>query len=218
MNTWKAGAMSALLGALLFGCEDRNPPAVSEGATGPDAATGVSAKTAGSSSDHMRWDIISVINFAPLTLGPGGVAFALAPNDLTIKLTGSGTFVAPASGGASGAATGGGTWETFSGGVSTGSGTYAVTGFTSWEFANFQAPGAVDLIGDTNERANGNAVLRIEYSDGSLGTLGIGCHGPGAPDGIVEGVIATKGYVTYWAAEAPAPGVDKDRTLFHIEK
>jgi hypothetical protein len=218
MNTWKAGAMSALLGALLFGCEDRNPPAVSEGATGPDAATGVSAKTAGSSSDHIRWDIISVINFAPLTLGPGGVAFALAPNDLTIKLTGSGTFVAPASGGASGAATGGGTWETFSGGVSTGSGTYAVTGFTSWEFANFQAPGAVDLIGDTNERANGNAVLRIEYSDGSLGTLGIGCHGPGAPDGIVEGVIATKGYVTYWAAEAPAPGVDKDRTLFHLEK
>jgi hypothetical protein len=218
MNTWKAGVMSALLGALLFGCEDRTPPAVSEGATGPDAATGVSAKTAGSSSDHIRWDIISVINFAPLTLGPGGVAFALAPNDLTIKLTGSGTFVAPASGGASGAATGGGTWETFSGGVSTGSGTYAVTGFTSWEFANFQAPGAVDLIGDTNERANGNAVLRIEYSDGRLGTLGIGCHGPGAPDGIVEGVIATKGYVTYWAAEAPAPGVDKDRTLFHLEK
>jgi hypothetical protein len=218
MSALKAGAMSALLGALLFGCEDRNPPAVSEGATGPDAATGVSAKTAGSSSDHMRWDIISVINFAPLTLGPGGVAFALAPNDLTIKFTGSGTFVAPASGGASGAVTGGGTWETFSGGVSTGSGTYVVTGFTSWEFANFQAPGAVDLIGDTNERANGNALVRIEYSDGSLGTLGVGCHGPGAPDGIVEGVIATKDYVTYWSAEAPAPGVDKDRTLFHVEQ
>jgi len=218
MSALKVGAMSALLGALLFGCEDRNPPAVSEGATGPDAATGVSAKTAGSSSDHIRWDIISVSNFAPLTIGPGGVAFALAPNDLTIKFTGSGTFVAPASGGTSGAATGGGTWETFSAGVSTGSGTYTVTGLTHWEFANFQAPGAVDLIGDTNERANGNAVLRVEYSDGSLGILGVGCHGPGAPDGIVEGVIATKDYVTYWAAEAPAPGVDKDRTLFHVEK
>ena len=218
MSALKAGAMSALLGALLFGCEDRNPPAVSEGATGPDAATGVSAKTAGSSSDHMRWDIISVINFAPLTLGPGGVAFALAPNDLTIKLTGSGTFVAPASGGASGAAKGGGTWETFSGGVSTGSGTYTVTGLASWEFGNFGAPGVIDLIGDTNERANGNAVLRIEYSDGSLGTLGIGCHGPGAPDGIIEGVIATKGYVTYWTAEEPPPGVDKNRTVFHVEQ
>ena len=218
MSPLKAGAMSALLGALLFGCEDRNPPAVSEGATGPDAATGISAKTAGSSSDHIRWDIISVNNFDPLTLGPGGVAFALAPNNLTIELTGSGTFVSPASGGASGATTGGGTWETFSNGASTGSGTYTVKGLASWQFANFQAPGAIDLIGDTNERANGNAVLRIEYSDGSLGTLGIGCHGPGAPDGIVEGVIATKGYVTYWAAEAPAPGVDKDRTLFHLEK
>ena len=218
MNASKAGAVSVLLGALLFGCEDHNPAAVTEGATGPDAVSPVSANTVGSSSDHIRWDIVSILNFAPLTIGPGGVAFALAPNDLTIKLTGSGTFVAPASGGASGAATGGGTWETFSGGVSTGSGTYTVTGFTSWEFANFQAPGAIDLIGDTNERANGNAVLRVEYSDGSLGTLGIGCHGPGAPDGIVEGVIATKGYVTYWAAEAPAPGVDKDRTLFHIEK
>jgi hypothetical protein len=218
MSALKAGAMSALLGALLFGCEDRNPPAVSEGATGPDAVPRISAKTTGSPSNHIRWDIISIINFSSLTIEAGGVAFALAPNDLTIKFTGSGTFVAPASGGASGAATGGGTWETFSAGVSTGSGTYTVTGLTHWEFANFQAPGAIDLIGDTNERANGNAVLRVEYSDGSLGTLGIGCHGPGAPDGIVEGVIATKGYVTYWTAEAPAPDVDKNRTLFHVEQ
>jgi hypothetical protein len=181
--------------------------------------TGISPKSSASaSSDHVRWDIISVINFAPLTVEAGGVAFALAPNNLTIKFTGSGTFVAPASGGASGAATGGGTWETFSNGTSTGSGTYTVKGLVSWQFANPQAPGVVDLIGDTNERSNGNAVLRIEYSDGSQGTLGVGCHGPGAPDGIVEGVIATKGYVTYWSAEAPAPGVDKNRTLFHVEQ
>jgi hypothetical protein len=37
MNASKAGAVSALLGALLFGCEDRNPGAVSDGATGPNA-------------------------------------------------------------------------------------------------------------------------------------------------------------------------------------
>ena len=94
-----------------------------------------------------------------------------------------------------------------------------MTGLEDWEFANFQPPGTiVDEIGDEAERANGNAILRIEYSDGSRGTLGIGCHGPGAPDGIVEGVIATKDYVTYWDAEAPgALTVDKNRTLFHVE-
>jgi hypothetical protein len=176
---------------------------------------------AGASADsaaHVRWDIISV-NIPITTVSPGGVAFAVAPSNLTIKLTGSGTFVAPASGGASGAVTGGGTWETFdSGGVSTGSGTYRVTKLADWEFANFQAPGLIDLIGDTNERANGNAVLRIEYSDGSQGILGIGCHGPGAPDGIVEGVIATKDFVTYWAAQPPAPNVDANRTIFHVER
>jgi len=134
-----------------------------------------------------------------------------------IKLTGSGTFVAPASGGTSGAVTGGGTWETFVNGTSTGSGTYKVTKLADWEFANFQLPVLIDLI-SPNGRANGNAVLVIEYSDGSQGTLGIGCHGPGAPDGIVEGVIATKGYVTYWAAQPPAPNVDANRTVFHVEK
>jgi len=168
-------------------------------------------------ADHVRWDIISV-DIPITTLSPGGVAFASArnPNTLKIKLTGSGTFVAPAKGGTSSAVTGGGTWETFKGGVSTGSGTYRVTGLASWEFANFQAPGLIDHIGDADERANGNAVLRIRYSDGRRGTLGIGCHGPGAPDGIVEGVIATKGYVTYWDAEPPTPTENKNRTAFHV--
>jgi hypothetical protein len=177
---------------------------------------------AGASADsaaHVRWDIVSV-NFPTTTISPGGVAFAFArnPSTLKIKLTGFGTFVAPASGGTSGAVTGGGTWETFKGDVSTGSGTYRVTKLADWEFANFQAPGLIDLIGDTNERANGNAILRIEYSDGSQGILGIGCHGPGAPNGIVEGVIATKNYVTYWDAAAPPPNVDENRTIFHVTR
>jgi hypothetical protein len=170
-------------------------------------------------AQHVRWDIISV-DIPITTLSPGGVAFASArsPSTLTIKLTGAGTFVAPASGGPSGAVTGGGTWETFNGTTSTRSGSYSVTRLASWEFANFQAPGLIDLVGDTNERANGTAVLLIEYSDGSKGILGIGCHGPGAPDGIVEGVIATKDYVTYWDAEAPTPTENKNRTLFHLEQ
>jgi hypothetical protein len=170
-------------------------------------------------AQHVRWDILSV-DIPITTASPGGLAYASArnPSTLRIKLTGSGTFVAPASGGPSAAVTGGGTWETFDGATSTGDGTYRVTRLVSWEFANLQAPGLIDLIDDTNERANGNAVLLIEYSDRSTGILGIGCHGPGAPDGIVEGVIATKDYVTYWDAEAPTPTEDKNRTLFHLQQ
>jgi hypothetical protein len=169
-------------------------------------------------AQHVRWDIISV-DIPITTVSPGGIAFASArnPSTLKIKLTGSGTFVAPASGGPSGAVAGGGTWQTFNGATSTGTGTYQVTRLASWEFANFQTPGLIDLIGEANERANGTAVLLIEYSDGSRGILGVGCHGPGAPDGIVEGVIATKGYVTYWDAEAPTPTENKNRTIFHVE-
>ena len=142
------------------------------------------------SADHVRWDII---NFdaatAPPTVSAGGFAIAAArnPSTLTIKLTGSGTFIGPASGGTSSSATGGGTWQTFSNTTSTGSGTYEVRELISWQFANFQTPSIIDLI-DDGKGANGNAVLRIEYSDGSNGVLGVGCHGPGSLGGIVEGV------------------------------
>ena len=171
------------------------------------------------SADHVRWDLI---HFNPTTTPPtvtaGGVAFASArnPSSLSIELTGSGTFVGPASGGTSGGVTGGGTWETFSGTTSTGSGTYEVTALVSWTFSNFQTPGVlIDLI-DDGTRANGVAVFRIRYSDGSEGVLGVGCHGPGAPDGTLEGVIASKGHVTYWDAQGPVGGVDADRTIFHL--
>lgn len=169
---------------------------------------------------HVRWDIISLNpTTTPATLGPGGVAFAAAsnPNSLTIKLTGSGNFVSPASGGTSSAVTGGGTWATFSSGVMTGSGTYTVVELVSWQLANLQTGSLIDLI-DDGPRANGNAVLRIQYSDGSEGVLGVGCHGSGAPRGIEEGVIATKGFVTYWTGQVPMPGVDANRTVFHIQK
>ena len=174
-------------------------------------------------AEHVRWDIINIAFTTPPTISAGGVAYAFArnPSTMKIKLTGSGTFVAPASGGESSAVTGGGTWQTFNCPtpatcVSTGAGAYSVTRLVSWEFANPQTAGAViDLIGPGG--SNGNAVFRIEYSDGSEGTLGVGCHGPGAPNGIVEGVIATKDFVTYWDAEAPVAGVNADRTSFHIE-
>lgn len=175
-------------------------------------------------ADYVRWDIVSLdFSTMPITQRAGGVAYAsVDPGEMMkIKLMGNGTFVAPASGGTSGAVTGGGTWETFESGMSTGSGTYQVTGLVSWQFANLQTstPPFVDAIGDISLRANGNAVLRIAYSDGSDGILGLGCEGPGAPMGIQEGVIATKGYFTYWSREAPLPlgtMIDKNRTLFHL--
>lgn len=174
-------------------------------------------------ADKVRWDIISLDHAPPdATISAGGVAFATARNPATprIKLTGSGTFVAPASGGPSTAVTGGGTWET-SGSPDSGSGRYKVGGLASWQFANLQSqtPPFVDNIGDTNERANGNAFLLIKYSDGSRGVLGILCHGPGAPDGILEGVVATKGFVTYTDSEGPkTPFTDENRTIFHLRR
>jgi len=181
-----------------------------------------SGSVAQGQAQHVRWDIINIAFGAPPTLTPGGVADAFArfppPGPglpLRIRLTGSGTFVAPASGGTSSAVTGGGTWETFdSAGASTDSGTYWVTRLVFWKFTSPFAVGPIDFAPDG---ANGNAFLRIQYSDGSEGVLGIGCHGPGAPNGIVEGVIASKGDVTYWDAGAAVAGVNTNRTAFHIE-
>ena len=162
---------------------------------------------------HVRWDIIHLVGGAPP--GPvtaGGVASASAPDGDTITLTGSGHFVAPASGGGSSAAAGGGTWTTTSGG----SGTYRVTRLVSWQFANFQTNvGFIDNIGG-GRRANGTSVLKIAFSDGSTGVLTVGCHGPGAPPGIFEGIATTKGYKTYYTVPTPVPGVDAGRTLFHV--
>jgi len=164
---------------------------------------------------HVRWDIIHLIGGSPP--GPvtaGGMASASAPDGDTITLTGSGTFVAPAgSSGGSRAVTGGGTWRT-----ATGSGTYKVTALVSFVFANFQSstPPLTDNIGDASQRANGTAVLRIQFSDGESGVLTVGCHGPGAPPGIFEGIATTKGYKTYYSVHDPVGGVDANRTIFHV--
>jgi hypothetical protein len=166
----------------------------------------------GGGAQHVRWDIISTTGIPPAPLNPGGHASAMAPDGDTITLMGSGHFVAPASGGGSGAVDGGGTWSTSSGG----SGTYAVTALVSWERANDQANvGFVDNI-DEGTRTNGTAVLKIAFSDGSSGVLTVGCHGPGAPPGIFEGIATTKGFKTYYNVPAPVPGVDAGRTLFHV--
>jgi hypothetical protein len=152
-------------------------------------------------------------------LNPGGFAEAKAPGGTKIRITGTGTFVAPGNRG-NNSTTGGGTWQTFNAdGTPTGNGgTYQVTGLVSFEFANFQTGAFIDNIGDTNERANGTAVLGIEYSDGKGGVLTVGCHGPGAPPGIFEGIAVTKGFTTYYDVQAPTAGVDANRTVFHVRR
>jgi len=177
--------------------------------------------SASGGAKNVRWDIISLVGGAfPGPANPGGFAEAKAPDTTTIRLTGSGTFVAPGGGnGGSSAVTGGGSWTTFSSvGSVTGSGTYTVRRLVTFEFANFQSqtPTLIDNIGDTNDRANGTAVLVIEFSDGQQGVLTVGCHGPGAPDGIFEGVAVAKGFKTYYNVQAPVGGIDANRTVFHV--
>jgi hypothetical protein len=186
-------------------------------------AAAVPLSAAAGGAKHVRWDIVNVspIPIAPpppVTFDPGGVASAQAPDGETITLTGSGTFVAPAgSNGGSNAVTGGGTWTTSTGG----SGTYEVKELVSWQFASPQSlliggfP-VTDNTGDTTERANGVAVLRIVFSNGQSGVLTVGCHGPGAPAGIFEGIATTKGYKTYYNVPAPLANVNAGRTLFHV--
>jgi len=206
MNASKAGAISALLGALLFGCEDRNPAAGSELATGPNAGT-LPATAAGSQNSLMRWDLISV-DFVALTASAGGTASAFANDNSKITLTGTGTF--RSNSGKSQAVTGGGTWET-----STGSGTYEVTGFVSYVVAPGTFPLAHDNIGNPADARAGLAVLKISYNDGSDGVLTVSCTIAGTPAAVFEGITATKGYVDYLRPDVPG---NNNRTLFHVLK
>jgi hypothetical protein len=177
-----------------------------------------SASSAFAQAQHVRWDIVS-INFAAGTVNEGGMASAKANDNSKITMTGSGTFVAPGGGGGtSGAATGGGTYEIFlpGGTTPTSSGTYQVTGLVRWQPAPGTPPPLTDNIDDGTPSA-GLAVLRVAYSDGAQGILVVSCHLVGTPDSVFEGITASKGFVDYWNREAPAPLVDADRTLFHIQ-
>jgi hypothetical protein len=186
-------------------------------AVGLLVAAGV-APLLGAQAQHVRWDIISL---QPPNILPGGVASATAADGSRIELTGSGTFTAPggSGGGSSSATTGGGTWATFDAAdIPTGSGTYEVTGLVRWDQAPGTPPPPIDMIGDPAERSAGLAMLRIQYSDGSRGVLAVSCHLVGTPDSVFEGIAASKGFVDYLHAEAPVPGVDANRTLFHVRQ
>src|SRR6059058_5378541 len=85
----------------------------------------------------------------------------------------------------------------------TGSVTYTVTGLVRWERALASNP---NIPGSTA----GLAILRVEYSDGSAGTLTISCRISGAQPGRIEGVTASKGFVDFWNPTLPSPNV------FHV--
>jgi hypothetical protein len=159
-----------------------------------------------------RWDTASLTFPGGVgTVNAGGSDYALAADLTTIQISGSGTF------GGGVAPTGGGTWAT-SGASGTASGTFKVTGLVKFTVApGSLPPGFVDNIGDPANTRSGLAILIVKYSDGSSGTLVVSCHQPvGSPSGIFEGITATKGFVGFHERVPPVPGVDANRTLFHV--
>jgi len=159
-----------------------------------------------------RWDTISLTFPGGVpTINAGGSDYALAADLTTIQISGSGTF------GGGVPATGGGTWAT-SGASGTASGTFTVTGLVKFTPApGSLPPGFVDNIGDPANTRSGLVILSVKYSDGSRGTLAVSCHQPvGSPSGIFEGITATKGFVGFHERVPPVPGVDANRTLFHV--
>jgi len=205
-----AGLVSvALLGAGLA-CDRGNLPSAPSGSKAASTSAGFDRTSA--SDQKFRWDIISV-NFATGTVSAGGMASSRANDGSKITLTGSGTF------GPNGEndVTGGGTWVTFDpAGVSTGSGTYQVTGLVRFELAPGTFPLTTDLIGNKADARAGLAFLRIRYNDGSRGVLAVSCDIAGTPHTVFEEVTVSKGFVDFWNREAPAPGVDANRTAFHV--
>jgi len=161
---------------------------------------------------RIGWNTISftVVN-GTITLNPGGSDYALANDHTTIQISGSGTF------GGGVAPTGGGTWAT-SGPSGTASGTFTVTGVVQFTAApGSLPPGVVDNISDPADARSGLAILNVKYSDGSRGTLTVSCELPvGTPSGVFEGITATKGFVDFHDRVPPVPGVDANRTQFHI--
>jgi hypothetical protein len=73
-----------------------------------------------------------------------------------------------------------------------------------------------DDIGRIEDTRAGLAKLRVQYSNRETGVLTVSCHLMGSPDCIFEGITASMSYEDFWNPEAPAPGVDANRTLFHV--
>ncbi len=160
-------------------------------------------RVSASQDTKFRWDIVNVLD----GITSGGTASALANDGSQITVTGSGTFLV----GEREEVTGDGTWTT-----DTDSGTFEVTQLIRFDLApGGFPPDTDDRIGDPADARAGLAVLRIKYSDGSRGILVVSCNLGSGPS-VFEGITASKGFVDYWSRVAPAPGVEGNRTLFHV--
>lgn len=78
--------------------------------------------------------------------------------------------------------------------------------------------GATDTIGNAADARAGLAELEVEFSDKTAGIFVVSCHLTGTPDYVFEGIVISKGAGFFWNREAPAAGVDANRTLFHVMK
>lgn len=185
---WDAKLLGVVAIGLALACESSAPMAAPSTSRADEFSASVGGSTAAA---QIGWEIF-------------GSASATAADGLKIIVTGAGTFVAPAGGGGtSSAATGGGTWETRDASDAvTGSGDYTVTGLVRWERALASVP---SIPGSTA----GLAILRVEYSDGSPGTLTISCRISNAQPGRFEGVTVSKSFVDFWN-RVTSP------TLFHV--
>ncbi len=176
------------------------------------ALAGPRATLAGQGNHEYRWDLVN--NLGPCT-EPGGHASSKSRDGARITMTGSGTF--RDNPGNPQDVTGGGHWAITAGTATpAGEGDYEVTRFISFDLPPGANPPRCDNIGDFQDRRPGRLTVAIAYDDGSEGVLEVGCRQMGSPDSVMEGITATKGYVTFWNHEEPAPGVEGNRTLFHL--
>lgn len=168
---------------------------------------------------RIRWDITRI--FTPCA-EPGGQASARAVDGARITLTGTGTFPNVRNQ-CRRDVTGGGTWSITPGsaasGCFSGSGTYRVRQLLSWTLAPgvFPSPPLTcDNIGRPEDIRAGLAKLRVKYSNGETGVLTVSCHLAGTPDCVFEGITTSMRYEDFTFPEPPAPGVEANRTAFHV--
>jgi hypothetical protein len=156
----------------------------------------------------IRWDLISAD--AQGNLKAGGQDSAADSLNSILTLTGSGTFEP----GEAEEVTGGGTWT-----LGTSSGKYQVTSLVRFTLAPCTVPtcvsgfGGTDLVGNEKDARAGLVVLRLKYSDGDSGVLMVSCNLNGTPLSVFEGIIASKGSVTFWNQ---APNAANNATIFHM--
>jgi hypothetical protein len=214
MNTRTLGALAgAVLVSLALACEPNNLPSAPLASKGTQPAPSFRESDGESDREReMRWDLIS-INFSNGNVTAGGIASALDDAGSKLTLTGSGTFKL----GERDEVNGGGTWTIETAGTAAVTGTYRVKELVSFErVAGTFPPGLVDRIGNAADARPGLAILRIRYSDGSRGILVVSCEFVGSPQGMFEGITASKGSTAFWNRVAPAPNVDANFTMFHV--